>query len=499
MANRIKRDPGGRFAAGKGNGKGVTPEKMLEVASAFRILSELTTRSEIAAKLGKSFSGDRDIYAALGYTKLLEFDHYMARYKRQDIARAIIDAPANACWRNPPRIIESDDENVTPFEAKWDEMTKRLNLYRYLKRVDRLAGIGNYAAMLLGFGDGAPLEVEVTGGRDLMYVQTFSQKNAEIAEYDEDPLSERYALPKLYKLTTAIGEKKATQRVHWTRVLHVAEDTLEDDVFGVPRLEAVYNRLQDLDLVTGGSAEMFWRGGFPGIGFEVNEGAKLEKQDLVDLQSEVEDYIHGLKRYLRLQGMKATTLDQQIADPTGQVGVLIDLIAAATRIPKRILLGSERGELASTQDEENWARRVEERQRDHCELGIIRPLISRLVLVRIMTDPGIEGYTVDWPTITPEGADEKAKIGQMKASALAAYVGAAGADTIVPPEVFLRSMLGFTDDEITQIEVILAGVMADEGASGADMGGEPQSPIEPEGGETLPASGERAAEVPAGE
>ena len=49
-----------------------------------------------------------------------------------------------------------------------------------------------------------------------------------------------------------------TGLVHASRVIHVAEDILDDEVYGIPRLEPLYNYLDDLLKVVGGSAEMFW-------------------------------------------------------------------------------------------------------------------------------------------------------------------------------------------------------------------------------------------------
>ena len=41
------------------------------------------------------------------------------------------------------------------------------------------------------------------------------------------------------------------RKVHWTRVIHIAESTLENPIYGIPRLRPVYNRLMDIEKVTG--------------------------------------------------------------------------------------------------------------------------------------------------------------------------------------------------------------------------------------------------------
>ena len=71
------------------------------------------------------------------------------------------------------------------------------------------------------------------------------------------------------------------------------------------------------------------------------------------------------------------------------------LISAASGIPLRIMTGSERGELASTQDDGNWASRIEERQLHFAEPMILRPLIDRLIELRALPEPSDGEYQLN--------------------------------------------------------------------------------------------------------
>jgi len=215
----------------------------------------------------------------------------------------------------------------------------------------------------------------------------------------------------------------------------------------------VLNRLQDLELIVGGSSEMFWRGAFPGYGFKLDEGYASDPDDLAKLQTEIETYMHGLKRYLKLKGVSIEDMAQQIADPKSQADTMIDLIASATRIPKRILLGSERGELASSMDEKSWLATVEARRKQHCEPTIVRPFIDRLTKVGILPEPK-DGYSVEWPDLMAASEKEIADIGETKTKSLKSYIESGG-DEIIPPDVFMEKMLGMSDDEIEQINAKL--------------------------------------------
>ncbi len=325
-------------------------------------------------------------------------------------------------------------------------------------------GIGQYGVLLLGFDDGADFMQEVTKAGRLLYLQPYSETNAKIKTWEEDQGDERYGQPKTYSITLASANKlsKASVAVHHSRVIHVAEGTTENDIYGTPRLKAVFNRLQNLELVIGGSAEMFWRGAFPGYAFKEQKDYELDTQAMSDLQDELELYMHDLQRYLRLKGVDLEELAMQVASPKDHVEVILDLISGATDIPKRILIGSERGELASSQDEKNWATRIDERRKDFAEPMILRPLIDRLIRLEVIARPRNDSYSVEWPPIVVPSEKDEAEVGKAKAEALNKYVSGIGAEQILPPELFLRLILGLDEDQIKEAEELLEGMARGE-------------------------------------
>jgi hypothetical protein len=219
-------------------------------------------------------------------------------------------------------------------------------------------------------------------------------------------------------------------------------------------LQSVFNRLQDLELVSGSSAEMWWRGAFPGLGFMSQKDTAWDKQTMAEIEQEVSAYIHGLQRYLRLEGMDVRELAPTVADPSKHVSILLDLISGATGIPKRILIGSERGELASSQDETAWNSRVDERRRNYAEPQILRPFIDRLVTVGALPQPQ-SGYVIEWPAIFTPSEKEQAEMAKTRAEALNAYMAAPGVDMILPPSMFLKHVMGFTDEQVEEASGLL--------------------------------------------
>lgn len=438
-------------------------EKLTRAEMLLTNSSIIRARSELLNRLGKSFGGKRDIYEALGYKKNLDFDDFYARYKRQDIAACVINRPVKDSWVVHPKVSEGSDKDETEFEKGWLDLVKQRKIYYYLSRLDKLCGIGRFALLLIGVDDGKPLSEPLSTAENLIYLQTYKEGDVQIQTWERDSANPRYGLPVLYTVSVSSPDHKGTtsQLVHYTRVIHVTDNCLDNDVFGESRLADIYNRLQDLELVVGSSAEMFYIGAFQGLAFILDKDAQLDpEQGEAQLEEEIQSYIHKFQRTLKLQGMDVKALGGTIADPRGNVDVILDLIAGTKEIPKRILIGSERGELASSQDADNWWNKIQERQTNFCEPIILRPLIDRLIETGILPSPQ-EEYRIEWPNRSAPSEDQKAIISQNKINTLTTYVNSLGADQVIPVEIFLEKYMGLTKEEIDEIQIILGSSFDD--------------------------------------
>lgn len=435
----------------------MAPKKKPKITSNdFAALEAIITRAALGARLGQSYAGERDVYTALGYSKILRFDDYMGKYKRQDIAKAVINAPVSYSWLKPPILTDSEKDD-TDFEKAWIALVKDRRIYHYMARADRLAGVGKYSIMILGTDDKAEFDQPLEKASELLYLTPVSEKNATIKTCVTETKDPRFGLPETYQVTFSQGGSTSlSKQVHHSRVIHIAEEQLEGDTEGTPKLEAVYNRLENLELIVGGGAEMFWRGALPGMGFKIDPGFDISDQDKDALKVQIEEYIHGLSRTLRLKGVSIEEIKQQIADPTGNAAIVIDLIACATRIPKRILMGSERGELASSMDEQSWLMTIESRRLQHCEPTIIRPFVDRLITTGILPAP-MDGYTVEWPDLMNANDKDVAEVAVKVADAMKKYMES-GANEIMPIEVFFEEVLGLSKEKIAKILEILGEV-----------------------------------------
>ena len=467
-ANRLKKN--GKVNS-DGNGKfDLLTNETKDLLINFNNQSAELTRRNLAHRLGLSFKDDnRDTYKALGYPGQLTFQHYWAYYTREHIAKRVVDAPADACWQKPPEITEEvQDGDETEFEKAFNELLDNKQIWHYMARVDRLSGIGEYGTLLLGFDGDGELEDEVTSATKLLYIRPYKQDNVTIKSFVGDVKDERYGLPSTYslKVTNAQGGVSETL-VHWSRVIHIAEDLLEDDILGTPRMMNVYNLLAGLHLVAGGSGEMWWRGAFPGMAFILDKDAEFDpNQDSTSLNNEINDYIHDFNRTLKLQGMDVKNLAPQVADPSKHMEMYLTLIAGARGIPKRVLTGAEKGEqMGGDRDETIWNKKTEERQTNYCIPMIVRPFIDRLIELGVLPQPK-ENYKVVFPDITAPTEEETTKISKTKSETLAVYGNSLGAQEVIPPDVFLKEIMDFSDEAIQKInnslEEILASDIEDE-------------------------------------
>jgi uncharacterized protein len=453
------------------NKKSAFDEKTIQT-----LTSMVVARAQWAANLGMQYGTDRNIYEALGYKIELRWQDFWNQYKRQDIAKAIIDRPVKATWQGQLELIESEDADKTPFEQAWYDLNKRLKLRSLLARVDRLTGIGRYGVLLLGLDDvrdvdGFRKPVKNDGKRKLMYVKPFSENSAKIDFYETNPVNERYGLPVIYSIDVAdvASGTSSTVKVHYTRCMHILEDHLESEVFGIPRLEAVFNRLYDLEKLVGGDAEMFWRGARPGFQGMVDKDYTMTADTKKDLKEQIDEYEHNLRRILINEGVDLKSLAQQIADPVTHFDVLISCVSAVTGIPKRILIGSERGELASTQDTGEWKTYVQSRREDHAEPNIIQPFTDRLIELKILPKP-VNGYTVDWLDLFSISEKDRVDIGKARANSIREYTTNPMAQSVIPPEAFMEYCLGFSQAQIDLVKkMVAAGISEEQKALAKDL------------------------------
>jgi len=434
-----------------------------------RAMSALMDRLGLGAyRLGTMYSGKRLMDDVLGYKRTLTYRDFKAAYVRQDLAQRLMKVYPEACWAYPPAIEEdNEDATQTPFEAAWATLAERLQIFATLQRTDLLANLGRFSVLLLGLANQSPdlsqPATPVRGPQDVLYLEPYSEEWAMVTQLEANPALPTFGKPLYYQINLARGgdllalysgptvSLPAGQvRVHASRVIHMAaDDLLDDEIYGVPWLEPLYDRLQDLYKVVGGSAEQLWRDAKRRIALETQPDFAGNPGTEATIQDQVDEFMHNLRDWIGVEGVNVKELGGQAQDPSRHFEMLVDIICATRRIPKRIFLGSERGSLASAQDERNWKESVGGRQQTVCEPRRLRPLIDRLIALQAVPTPA-QPYRVNWGNLLALSETDRAVVAKDYATALQMYAGPGMGTAVVPPEEFREQWLGLPAVPATQ-------------------------------------------------
>ncbi len=443
----------------------------------FRVMASNTLTSRASYGSTTSFDGLRDVYDALGYPQLdkINFSDYYLRYRRQDLAGKIVEKPVDASWRRLPIVSAAGDDNDV-FKNAWEDLEKELGIHNTLIRADKTARIGKYGILLMGFQDNTDkLNEPLDKASKLLYLQPYTEDNAPVKRLVTDKNDPRYGLPEIYSLkTTSYSETQSfvETEVHYSRIIHIAENLLESNIYALPPLERVYNRLLNMELLVGGSAEMFWQGAFPGLAFTAAEDASMDSLDAAALEEEIQKYVHKMERYMKLQGLDVKNLAPAVADPSNHVDVQLKMIAIATGIPKRILEGSERGELSSTQDTEAWDDLMDGRRKTFVEANILRPVVQKNIDVGVLPEP-LEGFIVEWPDLSTPSDKDRAEVGRIRSEGISKYLSSPDAQLAMPFEQFLLEIMELPEEKVNRIIVAmeenLANMLKDDGQGDDDL------------------------------
>lgn len=469
------------------------------------IHNAMTQRSDLLRHL---MDPRRDINEECGYPTVIGEANYREMYDRE-LGRRVVSIYPEETWKKLPIIFEDDDpEKETDFEKSLEAVNNKHQLLHYMQRIDELSGVGHYGILLWGIGDGKQLNEAVDGSENweettgqesnhkpsemkLYYIRALDESLVRISTYETDVRNPRYGKPTAYVITlhdprnqeggaSAEPSKASETTVHWSRVSHIADNRKTSEVIGTPRMEPVWNRLYDLRKVLGGSGEMYWKGGFPGLSLETQPGLENAELDVEATREMMSNYMNGLQRYMATTGMSVKSLAPQISDPTATFDVQIKAICTTLGVPFRVFMGIEEGVVSGDQATKAWDGRLQNRQTRYVTPMIINLVIQRLVDYGVLASPAEpQGWTVEWPDLTAVNEIDRAEVAVKKTDALAKYIGGS-VDVLIPPMEYLTTVLGFED---RQAEAMLAAAV--EHIDGIDsdetMPGRGNTPEELEG------------------
>lgn len=485
----------GQFAS---NGNGQSPYGGLTdpmIGNALSVMAENAQRT-LSTRLNEFFDPRRNINDECGYPETHQITDvdYQEFYDREPVAARVNDILPEESWQVQPTVFEDENvDNETKFEAAWKALDESLrgtswykqeegsSVWEYLLRVDKLSGIGSFGVLLLGIDDGKdlrePLEGFDTDGKEfleiqsrisrpsgnkaeLIFLRVFSESLASPNRFEINPHNPRHGQPVTYSLSfndhnqtnrnATTSQVTKTVDVHWSRVIHVADNLKSSEVFGVPRMQPVFNRLYDLKKIYAADGETYWRNAVLKMFFETHPqlGGDVEI-DKAGFKDSMEQMMNGMQQWMTLSGMSVNSVAPAISDPTPHVDAQIEAICIKLGIPKRIFTGSERGNLASEQDDGTWNDRLRARQNFYLTPRVIVPFVDRLIALGVLPEPA-EGYSVVWPDLDTVDAATQADVLLKRTQSQAAYVQG-GVEAVMPPMDFYTREMGYSPADAEEI------------------------------------------------
>lgn len=305
-----------------------------------------------------------------------------------------------------------------------------------------------------------------TKGRRLIYLRSFPEALVSVSKWETNPASPRYGMPTYYKIdmncdeevvystSTPRPQRSNYQEVHWTRCLHLADTyhtASSSNIFAVSRLRPVINHILAARKPYHGGAEGYWKSCFNLLSLETqpnfNQAQITAAQEQV-LKDTFEKLMNSLQNYAWFQGMTLKSIAPNVVDPTPHIDRHIEAICIKIEMPVRIFKGSERGELASTQDEDQHHTRIKGREDNFGTPKCLIPFITRLINLGVLRKP--KGYSIAWPSFQSITKIEAADILNRRTAAMGTYV-TSNADTLIPPFQFLTAEMGYSDEEALAI------------------------------------------------
>src|SRR5690606_16567377 len=93
------------------------------------------------------------------------------------------------------------NKNYSPFVESVENFFDKHKVRHFIERADRLAGIGRFGILILGFDDGKPLHEPLEEGpHKLIYMSAYGEPAVKILNFVGDQSDPRYALPHMYSV-----------------------------------------------------------------------------------------------------------------------------------------------------------------------------------------------------------------------------------------------------------------------------------------------------------
>ncbi|AXF52976.1 MAG: protein of unknown function DUF1073 [Caudoviricetes sp.] len=305
-----------------------------------------------------------------GFPDHIDGDMLENMWRRGGVAYGAVSKLVSNCWKTNPTVVEGGEENTatkeSAIEAQFAKWAKDHRLWKAFRRADELRLVRRFSALILFYADDLKDWAKpVPKGKPLVEVRAVSSKALKIGETDSATGRPLYWN---YTETTIQGAAAGVKQIHPDRIFILGD--YANDALGW--LEPVYNDLVSLEKLCGGGGESFLKNASRQLAMEFDKDVDLAAiaqahgvplQELQEVFQEVaQDLNRGNDTVVAIQGGRVTPLVSAVPDPSPIYNTNLQNIAAGVDIPAKIIVGSQTGERASTEDREYFNARCQARR-----------------------------------------------------------------------------------------------------------------------------------------
>jgi hypothetical protein len=429
--------------------------------------------------LGSIFPGffpgmKHDVYADFGYPDQITFDLLYQMYQRNSLAKAAVDKTGRKTWQDPPWLLEKPrdgSEGAVKKETRLEKAIRQrfseIRFWTKLMEADRRSLVGRFGAVILRIADGKKTEeplTKVRGGLDaLIDVIPVWEGQLRVTQWDTDTMSLTYGDPLMFEYNeglVGLGEGASPAEQGRNRRLTVHPSRLiiwsmDGTMFAEPSLKAGFNDLITLEKIVGAGGEGFWKNAKQAPILEMDKEADIAKmaramgvpvEKIADVMNEqAANWQKGFDELLMLQGMTAKLPKIVLPDPEHYYMNSLQSFAASFDIPLKVLVGTQTGERASSEDASQWNQTCNFRRKN-----TIIPNI--LLIVKRLEDCGVlkenPEWFVDWTDLT-----ESTMLDKIDRAGKMAKVNKDFGDIVFLPEE-IRASVGYepaSEEEIAKL------------------------------------------------
>jgi len=246
-----------------------------------------------------------------------------------------------------------------------------------------------WSIIVLGFEDQANLEAEVGNPTRIDHLAAYSPRAVSVEKEDEDPNSDRFGLPVIYKINRGKGR---TLRVHHSRVLHIATRLDEHPWAGVPILESIWDDVTVYRNMRWAAGQVYWR--LPGIlVFKFPEN--YTKEEIQNFFSSLGD--PNVRTFIGLPKDKEVDVlgaKGRVLAPEEFIDPIMRSISMGASIPKQKLEGTEAGAVTGSEVNQREYYKYVSGQQKLYEAQMVGPLVDKLLEIG-QVKPDVD-YVIEW-------------------------------------------------------------------------------------------------------